>query len=77
MNSLPLTDCTRRMAAPKDWDHSSDGICHTLEICDRDGWMVSAWQPTTAELARITAGKPIFLFIQGVSHPVVSLAVGE
>lgn len=77
MNPLPLTDCTRRLAAPKEWNHERYGICHTLEIADRGGWMISAWQPTPAELERITDGKPIFLFIQGVSHPVVSLAVGE
>ena len=77
MNSLPLADCTRRLGAPKQWDHAKDGLCHTLEICDRDGWMISAWQPTEAELKRIAEGKPVFLFIQGQVHPVVSLAVGE
>lgn len=76
MNSLPLSDATRRLGAPKNWDHESDGLCHTLEICDRDGWMISAWQPSPAELDRIKSGQPIFLFIQGAVHPVVSLAVG-
>ena len=77
MNSLPLTDCTRRLGAPKQWDHEKDGLCHTLEICDRDGFMISAWQPTPAEFKRIAEGKPIFLHIQGVAHPVVALTVGE
>lgn len=77
MNALPIVDCTRRLGAPKQWDHSKDGLCHTLEIVDRDGWMISAWQPTEAELKRIAEGKPVFLFIQGRVHPVVSLAVGE
>lgn len=76
MNSLPLTDATRRLGAPKRWDHSQEGICHTLEIHDRDGWMLSAWRPTEAELKRINEGQPIWLHIQGVSHPVVSLSVG-
>lgn len=77
MDSLPLTDATRRLGAPKSWDHASDGLCHTLEICDRDGWMISAWRPTAKEIERIAAGAPIFLHIQGVAHPVVGLTVGE
>jgi hypothetical protein len=76
MNSLALTDATRRMAAPQGWDHERDGICHTLDICDRDGFMISAWRPTPAELARLNEGEPIFLHIQGVVHPVVALTVG-
>lgn len=77
MNSLPLADATRRLGAPANWNHERDGLCHTLEICDRDGWMISAWQPTPAELKRINEGQPIFLWIQGVAHPVVSLSVGS
>lgn len=77
MDSLPLADCTRRMAAPANWDHAQDGICHTLEIVDRDGWMISAWKPTTAELVRLQEGQPLFLFIKGTIHPVVGLTVGE
>lgn len=77
MNSMELTDATRRLGAPAEWDHEKDGICHTLDILDRDGWMISAWQPTAAELARLQEGKPIFLHIQGSVHPVVALSVGE
>jgi hypothetical protein len=77
VNSLPLDAPTRRLGAPPSWDHEKDGLCHTLEILDREGWMISAWQPTEAELERIKAGKPIFLHIQGVAHPVVALTVGK
>lgn len=77
MNSIQLTDCTRRLGAPRNWNHETDGICHTLEICDRDGFMISGWMPTDAERKRIAEGAAIFLHIQGVSHPVVSLTVGE
>ncbi|MBW4964570.1 hypothetical protein, partial [Sulfitobacter sp. CW3] len=76
MRSLPLTDVTRRMAPPPDWNHERDGICHTLEICDRDGWMISAWELSPAELARLQGGAPLFLHIQGSNHPVVALSVG-
>lgn len=77
MHSIQLTDATRRLGAPKGWDHSRDGICHTLEICDRDGFMISAWMPSDAERARIAAGAPIFLHVQGVDHPVVGFTIGE
>lgn len=77
MKAIPLTDATRRLGAPNGWDHERDGLCHTLEICDRDGWMISAWQPSPAELKRLNEGKPVFLFIQGTVHPVVSLDVGS
>jgi hypothetical protein len=73
---LPLSDATRRLGAPPDWDHSRDGLCHTLEICDRNGVMILAWQPSAVELALIAQGKPIFLHIWGRAHPVVALTVG-
>lgn len=76
MKSLPLADCTRRLGAPAGWDHERDGLCHTLEICDRDGFMISAWMPSAAELQRLNDGQPLFLHIQGVAHPVVALSVG-
>lgn len=76
MDSLALTEATRRLGAPQGWDHAKDGICHTLEICDRGGWMISAWRPSVAELERLNAGEPIFLHIQGTVHPVVALSVG-
>jgi len=77
MNSIPLIDATRRLGAPPNWNHETDGICHTLEICDRNGFMISGWMPTDAERKRIAEGGPIFLHIQGRAHPVVSLTVGN
>lgn len=77
MNSIRLLDATRRLGAPPDWNHETDGICHTLEICDRDGFMISGWMPTDAERARIADGAAIFLHIQGRAHPVVSMTVGN
>ncbi|MGD9882385.1 hypothetical protein [Reyranella sp.] len=77
MNSIPLLDATRRLGAPPNWNHETDGICHTLEICDRDGFMISGWLPSEAERARIAEGAPIFLHIQGVAHPVVAMSVGK
>lgn len=77
MKSLPIENATRRLGAPKSWDHSEEGICHTLDIIDTDdGYMMSAWQPSEKELARMNAGEPLFLYIQGRAHPVVGFSVG-
>lgn len=76
MNSVPLENPDRRLGAPRDWNHETDGICHTLDIWDRDGFMVSGWRPTPTELAKLNAGEPLFLHIQGRVHPVVAFSVG-
>ena len=77
MKSLPLENPSRRIGAPTNWNHGSDGLCHTLEVWDREGFMVSAWQPTEAELKRLNEGQPILLHIAGRIHPVVSLGVAD
>ena len=76
MNSIPLEKPDRRLGAPPNWNHETDGICHTLEIWDREGFMISGWKPTPAELEKLNAGEPLFLHIQGRVHPVVALSVG-
>lgn len=77
MKALPLTNATRRLGAPPDWDHERQGPCHPLEICDVDGFMVSCWQPTDDELRRLNAGVPVSLQIRGNVHPVVALHVPD
>lgn len=46
---------------------------------DRDGTpcMVSAWEPTPDELARLNAGATIHLCILGTGHPPVNIEVGD
>lgn len=39
--------------------------------------MVSAWEPTPAEIAKIVAGAPIYLWVYGTGHPPVMLTVGD
>lgn len=39
--------------------------------------MQTAWEPTPAEIAAITEGKPIILTILGTAHPPVSIHVGD
>lgn len=75
MKNIPLADCTRRMGAPADWNHAEQGICHTIEICDREGWMMSGWQLSEAEIERLRNGGHLWLSIQGTCHPVISLQV--
>ena len=77
MNPIQWDKPDRRLGAPRDWDHEEDGLCRTLEIIDRAGYMISAWQPTEAEKKRIVEGKVIMLWIKGTIHPVVSLTVQE
>ena len=42
-----------------------------------DGYLVSFWQPTEEERARIAAGLPVMLWIMGRAQPPVALAVAE
>lgn len=76
MKSIPLPNPHARLGAPDNWNHETDGICHTLDIWLQDGAMVSGWVPTEAELAKLNAGEPLFLHITSDRHPVVALTVG-
>lgn len=71
---------TRQLGAPNDWDGDLSK-CHVLPIRDvmteQGNFMVSAWEPTPAEVEQIKAGQTIKLWIQGTGHPVVKLSVGE
>lgn len=79
MKSLPLIGHTRRISAPANWDTSTRGICHTLEVSDSDGFMTSAWELTASERKHIAEGAPIYLYVGGTpqtQHPVVGFTVG-
>lgn len=81
MLPIPLTDKTRSMAKPADWDESK-GECLTLDIhdaVDEQGspFMLSAWTLQPGELEKLAAGAPLWLRIYGTGHPVVSLFVGD
>lgn len=74
---------TRHLGAPPGWEPDTAGHCAHLAIRDEQfgsptgPWgMVSAWEPTPDELARINAGAPIFLTVIGGVHPPVGLSVG-
>ena len=76
MRPIPIQGCTRRIGAPQGWDHEKMGICHTIEVLDSDGWMITAWMPKPEELERLNNGFPILLCIMGTRHPVVGLTIG-
>lgn len=76
MRPIPIKGCTRRIGAPEGWDHSKEGICHTIEVLDEDGWMITAWMPSEKDLKNLNDGYPFLLMIKGQRHPVVSLAIG-
>lgn len=74
---------TRYLGAPPGWEPSKDGECAHLAIRDEQfgsstgPWgMVSAWEPTPDELARLNAGAPVYLTIIGAVRPPVAVSVG-
>lgn len=75
MTPVPLTDKTRTLGKPSDM---TDEECSSLDICDVEtangNYMVSAWRPDEADLKKLNEGEPVFLWIRGLSHPVVSLS---
>lgn len=76
MKSIPLENPDVRFGAPKDWNHETDGICHTLDVWRRDGAWISGWQLTPEEIAKLIAGEPLFLHIFNDVHPVIAFSVG-
>lgn len=75
-----IEGATRYLGAPKGWDPAKSGECSHLAILDaelKDGTrvMISAWEPTPAEIERMAAGKPLYLQIVGGAHPPVALWV--
>lgn len=76
-----ITGATRRFGAPTNWDATQNGPCGTLvirdEIVQGCAYMTSAWLPSQEEIAKLAAGAPLLLSINGTVHPVVMLGVGE
>lgn len=81
MLPVPLTDKTRSLSPPSNWDAETSGECLTLEIADREhdgsNWMYSAWSLEPGELQALADGSPLFLRIASTQHPVVSLFVQD
>lgn len=90
MLPVPLSDKTRTLGAPSNWDASVQGECLSLDIADRvengTPWMYSAWRYEPGEKDRAEAGAPMFLKIAAgrspdprilPPHPVVAVYFGE
>ena len=73
--------CTRALGAPSGWTPETNGDCGFLRIRDEMNGdvpaMVSAWEPTPAELAELNAGGKVYLSVIGTGHPPVWVWVGE
>lgn len=74
-----IAGATRYLGAPKGWEPDKDGDCSHLAILDVETngtpVMVSAWEPTPAELAALNNGAPVYLQVRGSSHPPVNIWV--
>lgn len=77
MEIVKIEGATRVLGAPADWDESQ-GICMGLPIVDHpEGWMISEWRPTHEEMRALIEGGSIRLWVQGSSHPAVSIEAIE
>lgn len=81
MNPRRIDGATMVLGAPADWHDTHDGRCMGLPVrvidCQNSLYLVSAWEPTPAELEALNRGETVKLWIMGTSHPVVSLSVGD
>lgn len=69
------------LGAPEGWEKLTDLPCGALpiraEVISGVPILRSAWLPTPDELARLNAGAAVILGVGDVSHPPVSVEVGE
>jgi hypothetical protein len=77
-----IAGATRYLGAPPGWDPEKNGDCSHLAIVDTQmdngtPVMISAWEPTPAEIERMAAGKPVYLQVVGTGHPPVNVWVPE
>lgn len=80
MTPLRIDGATRYLGAPVGWEPEKQGPCSHLAILDvttehGGNVMISAWEPTPAELKALNEGKPVYLQIVGVGHPPVAVWV--
>lgn len=68
-----IEDATRRIGKSQGYL----GLPLRDEVVDGIPQMVSSWQPTPAETAKLAIGAPIYLTVLGKIHPPVMLHVGE
>lgn len=68
---------TRRLGPPPGVSDDDCSVLHIRDVPTKFGnQMVSVWEPTPKEVELLASGAKIYLFIYGVAHPMVSIAVG-
>lgn len=76
-----IENCTRALGAPVGWTPETSGQCVGLPIRDEVHGdipvMISAWEPTPAEIAAIVGGAKVMLKVVGGAHPPVLIWAGE
>lgn len=81
MIPVRISGCTRSLGAPPGWRPETSGDCCGLPIRDEMNGdvpcMVSAWEPTQAELSALNAGAKVHLRVVGSGHPPVFVSVGD
>lgn len=74
MINLAIQGTTRRIGKSQGYN----GLCvRDFNYVDGTPAMMTAWQPTPSEIAKIVAGETIYLTILGNAHPPVLLQVGQ
>jgi hypothetical protein len=72
MIPLAIQGTTRRIGKSQGYA----GLCiQDTHLQDGTPVMLSAWEPTPAELASLQAGQPLYLWVLGTGHPPVMLTV--
>lgn len=79
MTPTKITDCSRSIGKPLDWNEATMGPCDSLDVVDIDGphgnVMVSIWSPTYEEAQILMKGGAIQLHVHGIIHPAVAMVV--
>lgn len=73
MLSNAIEGATRRIGKSQGYK----GLAIRDEVRDGVPVMVTSWQPTPAEVARIVAGAPVYVALIGQAHPPILLEVGD
>ena len=81
MKPLRIDGATRILGAPDDWDPETQGDVNLLPIRDMTAMsgpvMLSCWELSPDELAKIQATGKVYLMVWGTGHPPVAISVEE
>ena len=79
MKPIEFEGANKAYISPKNWDDEAHGKCGDLYTFEGEtnglNVILSAWQPTEEDIARIVAGSPIYLQVVGTVMPPVALTM--